>query len=809
MSLYSADTSQLFPWYELVAACKSDARIEFLVDRKSLDGTNVRQLVDWRAVLTESDQDRAFADATSLESYAAFAKRAYSYTVASTELDDLTGTFNWRAFRWFLTTKPTMVLVAGLLILLLTLPDHLAIAGQVTAVLLAPAAGLTWRRGATAPSIPLRMLASVLCLLGIGILVTPFLLGFRYSYLPWFLLFLFLGVVWIFSLDHAKRPLIRDFKFILLRPDNYGRDRRANEARRAWLRDALENAVMPEVVQTINRLLGPEQEKRLLVHDANGLRAIYHKDSQVSTLAARRLEEALRRSDGASIAVSGPRGCGKTNLLKELRTPESRFSVLVSAPTQYAPKEFLIELFQELCTEYIKDQKFPVESDGSRAKGAVLVQVLHSMPVRVLRVAVSAALFGLFIWDLTARKSNRQMERFTHLPISLWTDKSVFIAIILAALILLIFPKSIWHDPPRRREPELVMQARGYLRHLQAEQTATLQVGGSLPVMQAAFSKAIALRSLQWTMPELVAHLQEFLIEVAMAMAQTNRMVLICIDEVDRIGSAEEATKFLSEIKAIFGVPDCYFVVAVAEELGVTLSRSGISGRSVADNAFDEIISLEPMSFELSRELLTRRVPGFTDSFVWLSLVLSGGLPRNLIRVARRLVELTIESEYELRLPEFAQLIIREEIYEAAVSTRGQIAQLSPGEEWGPIIDRLRQRIRDAEPTAKPSDLLAALKRIAELPAEFPPTNASEASQIKDATNKLVALALLGLTTCDVFRDDCFNVVKLLDSTADAPGPYAELAAARRELSISAESCRTTVERIRLSLNLDEDVAGK
>src|SRR6266581_3561553 len=113
-----------------------------------------------------------------------------------------------------------------------------------------------------------------------------------------------------------------------------------------------------------------------------------------------------------------------------------------------------------------------------------------------------------------------------------------------------------------------------------------------------------------------VAHLEEFITEIAKTEdRERGRKVLICVDEVDRIGSADEASKFLSEIKAIFGVPNCYFLVAIAEELGLSLSSGGISTRSVVDNAFDEIISLEPMSFESCQDLLTRRVPGFTESF--------------------------------------------------------------------------------------------------------------------------------------------------------------------------------------------------
>lgn len=789
----------------LATSCKSDKRISFFVDRESSDGKTVRQLADWPRVVAESDQDRVFADSTSLESYAQYAKLAYSFTLASTEMDDLTDGFSWIALRRFLTTRPVEVLIAGLLVLLFVLPDHLTSVGQILAVPLAPASGLTWRGGRNSHSLPQLVLAFVLAATGVAALVTPLVFRSPYPYLSSILVLAFLGVALILGMDHSRRPQLLNLKIILLRPEYLARYKDAFEARRAWLLDARENAVMPELVQTINRLLGPEQEKRLIVRDTRGLRAVYHPESQVPTRAARRTEDALQRSEGASIALSGPRGCGKTNLLKVLCAYNFRFSVLVSAPTQYAPKEFLIELFQELCRQYLKDQKIPIEGDGAPTKGGTFIRLLRSKPIRFLRIAISFALLGLLVW-LVVQASNRQIGQFSELPMTFWTDKRIFSAFILVVLSLLIFPKKGWQFLARSHETDLVQQARGYLQRLQAEQTATLQIGGTLPVMQAAVSRAIASRSLPWTMPELVAHLQRFLAEVAQAMERENRTVLICIDEVDRIGSADEAAKFLSEIKAIFGVPNCYFVVTVAEELGVSFSSRGIAARSVADNAFDEVISLEPMSLDLCREILTRRVPGFTDSFVRLSLVLSGGLPRDLIRAARRLVEIAIESDYELRLPEFAQRIVREEIHEAAIATRSQIAQISPDQEWGPILDRLRQRTEDITPNAKPADLLTALRDIARLPDAFPAARAAETSPVMDALNKLATLALLGLTICDVFSDDCFDIASRHYPTADTPGSFAELAAARRELSISAESCRAAVVRIRLSLSLDPPI---
>src|ERR1019366_3780239 len=98
--------SSLFPWRDLAEICRYDSRIRFFVDRGSSAGRNVRQFVDWNQVLTESDQARAFADATALPSYAQFAELAHSSAQAAAEIDKLTAGPNLAALRRFLTTRP-------------------------------------------------------------------------------------------------------------------------------------------------------------------------------------------------------------------------------------------------------------------------------------------------------------------------------------------------------------------------------------------------------------------------------------------------------------------------------------------------------------------------------------------------------------------------------------------------------------------------------------------------------------------------------------------------------------------------------
>ena len=61
--------------------------------------------------------------------------------------------------------------------------------------------------------------------------------------------------------------------------------------------------------------------------------------------------------------------------------------------------------------------------------------------------------------------------------------------------------------------------------------------------------------------------------------------------------------------------------------------------KTAFDSAFDEIIRVEPMTFEEARELLDLRVTGVPLPFLALCHVLAGGVPRELIRASQSLYQ--------------------------------------------------------------------------------------------------------------------------------------------------------------------------
>jgi hypothetical protein len=113
--------------------------------------------------------------------------------------------------------------------------------------------------------------------------------------------------------------------------------------------------------------------------------------------------------------------------------------------------------------------------------------------------------------------------------------------------------------------------------------------------------------------------------------------VVIGIDEMDKMESGEVAQQFLNEIKATFGVDNCFYLVSISEGAMSSFERRGLPFRDVFDSSFDEVIAVSPLTLANSKDLLRRRVVGLGPPFLDLCHCIAGGLPRDVLRAARRL----------------------------------------------------------------------------------------------------------------------------------------------------------------------------
>jgi hypothetical protein len=210
---------------------------------------------------------------------------------------------------------------------------------------------------------------------------------------------------------------------------------------------------------------------------------------------------------------------------------------------------------------------------------------------------------------------------------------------------------------PQPGDP-LANDARKFLESLRFQQSYTAGWSGSLklPVgLESGVNSAHTLARLQRSLPELVGDFRDFLGRVA---AKYGR-VCLCIDELDKMESDDKAHLFLNEIKAIFGVKDVFYLVSVSENAISAFERRGLPFRDVFDSSFDAIVHVDYMKLSEAKDLLKRRTTRVPEPFLCLCQCLAGGLPRDLIRACRQMLNLAAEARQDGRQLELIPLARR------------------------------------------------------------------------------------------------------------------------------------------------------
>ncbi|NKE55561.1 hypothetical protein FXN61_01460 [Lentzea sp. PSKA42] len=312
----------------------------------------------------------------------------------------------------------------------------------------------------------------------------------------------------------------------------------------------------------------------LRYRDAAGLQKGGSLISHQPVPAGRRLAELVRTLAGGSFALAGPRGAGKTSLL--------------DAFCQGAYRE-------------------PEESlDLAIVVAAPVDYVPREFVLHLYARTCRAVLWYVASVDPRAVKAARRRDR--------------------------------WWRPLPDEAVLLVRSAQQGLQDVAYVQTRSGEASGKFGFRGAelSFKRGVSLAGRAATFPELVDDFRGFVWDAARALAPTR--VVIAIDEMDRIGAGESARRFLNEIKAIFDVPGCYYLMSVSTEAQHDFEMAGMGLRSVFDSSFDEVVRVDYLDFDLARSLISRSVEELPDAFVALAYAFSGGLARQLTRSARAIV---------------------------------------------------------------------------------------------------------------------------------------------------------------------------
>ncbi|GIG02657.1 hypothetical protein Cci01nite_77500 [Catellatospora citrea] len=429
----------------------------------------------------------------------------------------------------------------------------------------------------------------------------------------------------------------------------------AEQAREDWISALARDGVLPLIRSRLT--VGADRFSVTLPFiDSSRLGGVSRVDQFVGSPAADLVEWHLQQLASASIGISGPRGVGKSTVLQRFCEPQFTRStedllVLVSAPTAYDRREFLVHLFAEVC-EKVAGPDADMEPQTARRLRARLLRMLPPLAVVVGLVVMYLALRweqSIQAWSFVA----------DHARTAAVIGGVALIFVGLAAAVVVG-----QRDAERRRSPTTQEEALTQLHRLRYQMTKSVTQDGKLALpggSEIGVSGMVQRSEHIRSYPELVADFKTFLGTVALEKRRFVRRVVIGIDELDKIGTTAEAERFLNDLKVIFGIPGCYFLVSVSEDALGAFDRRALAVRTVFDSAFDDVVRVPALTLGQARELLNLRGVFLPEPYLYLCHALSGGLPRDLIRCVLNLAVTSSTQQSPSELAEQArQMILRD-----------------------------------------------------------------------------------------------------------------------------------------------------
>ncbi|HEY3710399.1 MAG TPA: transcriptional regulator [Amycolatopsis sp.] len=565
-------------------------------------------------------------------------------------------------------------------------------------------------------------------------------------------------------------------------------------AYRAWT-EAARTPLEPLLKIHVNEVLGLAFTTTLRPYDHHALGQMRAGDRTVITIAVgERLRALLAGIKSGAVGMAGPRGAGKSTLLEAYRDGKfldgprhEHIAVLESVPVRYDAREFMLHLYGRTCGAVADFCELrgaaaaaePVRRGGWRRAGPFVAVALGWAAAGVAgSVLALGSRFDLAAWSAT-----------------LWWP----LVCLLGASSMLYLAARRGARPAPSREPApppvppgdvkaLRARAEWSLDDIRFQQKHTSGWSGKVGVAgaEAGVTGSRELTRQPKTYPEIVHEFGEFLRQTSRCLAALDRVaspsMVIILDELDKIATPDVAQDFINEVKGLLttDVPGLLFLVSVSEDALAAFERRGLPVRDAFDSAFDLIIRLEYLNLDDARLVLSSRVIGLPQPFLCLCHCLSGGLPRELIRVARQV--LAGHGE----LVDVAARVVAEDL---AAKRAGLLTVVSRGGHDDTLVSDLVRHI-DAHAGAGSGELIAA--------AEAPPitTDVPEhADLLRLQTETLGYLYYLG-TVLEVFGPE-FAPADLARGEAAGDGSFDSLASARQLFPVNARLAWLTITAFR------------
>jgi hypothetical protein len=548
---------------------------------------------------------------------------------------------------------------------------------------------------------------------------------------------------------------------------------------RLWDR-ATTHALPPLIREIANEVIAPSAAIKVGNLNSDGLSEVFLSRYEISTFSKKELENKVSHMAGGSIGLAGPRGVGKTTLMKAYCNSEgvqinSRevVSVMLPAPVEYNAREFIIHLFSKFCRKILEQQgrlnafshdvvgPFKQEQNAGR-KLSALSRVVSPLAIVLGALSITASFAIAYLKVLSSREGMDDMQQVAMDPVleviaamglnpAIYLNAGVFLLILAyAPVIRKIVLRFMGNKHPNSFSERSNTDAEGFVegwyKNLVFQQRFTSGWSGSLslPMGLAGSQKGdTTLARNPLSLPEIVDGFREVVDYTTQEKLKTSSIasqaslpltVIIGIDELDKVHKTEHVRQFLNDVKALFNLENCFFLISISEDAMANFEMRGVPIRDVFDSSFDDVVYLKYLTSDDSARLLHRRVVGLPMPFLNFLFCFSGGLPRDLIRYCRGLLE-TASIKQEGRIDEICAHLLGVDVSSKLRILQGAlVAEIDQKENSNLVVALEELEKLLALKGLRGAEVSGALKKVATTLLTWEPQVASKDQDPKDET---------------------------------------------------------------------------
>lgn len=421
--------------------------------------------------------------------------------------------------------------------------------------------------------------------------------------------------------------LRRGFKAQLVR--NTARAQSALNSYRQILRDEADGIcklALNDVLGPKNILPFPELAPSLVELDSRKI---------VPFRTRQRVQEFLLGHESSAVGLAGPRGAGKSTIMAALLGDRrvAQASTLITAPVKYDAADFIRRLLVEVATAILGPEGTEFYEERQR-------RMVARVAILRMTFGLSAILIALLLFYLQLLEPRTFLVRVTAITI---------IAAIVGGYGLVLILQAVLSNLDRRPLNRSfvtqmawdTLEEQLYTREISRSSRNSLKLFHGLLGTQDEDSLRLATKNA--TLPDLAARLKKLL--AAFVNQRDSYRYLVLVDELDKLDSADALIDAINNLKDLFHTRGVHFLISVSTDALLNFEQRGLPRRDAFDSSFDTIIEVEPLTPTESIELISARAEGFPPLVAVCCHALGGGLPREVVRAARRCVEIQRASD--------------------------------------------------------------------------------------------------------------------------------------------------------------------